>query len=220
MEKDYSLYQFRQKDFIPEAVLSYPVYLIGAGGIGSPTALILEKMGFTSISVFDDDTVDPQNVGSQLYFPGQVDMQKVVALGYFAPSILPIPQTFPPKGMVLEPLSIIISGVDSMTARKEIWEFIKTQRLVKYYIDARMSLEDIRVYALDPHNEAQVKFYEANLYPDSEGEGLPCSAKSVAYNGFFAASVIGGLCSQIIRGIKPPLEIMGDMSTFNLRSTL
>ena len=217
----YETHQFRQRDFITPESVHHPLFLIGAGGIGSPTAMVLEKMGFDNLSVFDPDTVEEHNVGSQLYHPDQVDMLKVEALqDRFCLTATTYGVIFPPKEFVLPPFAIVVSGVDSMAAREEIWEYLKTQRMVSLYVDARMGLEQIRVYAVDPSDKTQRELYEKNLYPDSEADPLPCSAKAVAYNGFFAASVIGGIVSAKVRGAAVPFEVMGDMSIFGLTQTI
>lgn len=217
---DYSLHQFGQKDFIPQASTEKPVHLIGAGGIGSPTAMVLSKMGFHDLYVYDDDQIEPHNVGAQLYHTNQDGMHKVEALKQFVESFTSVGAHFPGPGQELSPFSVVVSAVDSMAARQEIWDYLKTQKMVSLYVDARMGLESIRVYALDPSDKDSVRRYEQNLYPDSEGEGLACSAKSVAYNGFFAAAVIGGLISAYSRRAHYPLETIGDMAEFGLQPTM
>jgi molybdopterin/thiamine biosynthesis adenylyltransferase len=217
---NYNAHNFRQLEFIPPELLERPVYLIGAGGIGSPAAMVLSKMGFGDLTTYDMDEVEAHNVGSQLYHEDQEGMPKVAALARFVPEGAMVQAKFPTEGLTLKPMAIVISGVDSMTARQEIWDYLKTQKLVSLYIDARMGLEIIRVYAIDPSDAEEVKFYEANLHPDDESEQLACSAKSVAYNGFYAASVVGGLVSAFLRKAERPREVIGDMAEFRLAPTL
>lgn len=217
----YDKHQFRQMGFIkPEMIEGKSVYMIGAGGVGSPTALILSKMGFEDIHVFDHDIVEDQNVGSQLYWTTQDQQKKVEALKSFVETFTAYPEKFPKEGLKLNPLSIVISAVDSMEMRKQIWDYLKEQPMISLYIDARMGLESIRIYGIDMNNDKEIDLYEQNLYPDSEADITPCSARAVAYNGFFAASVIGGIVSAYLRGVEKPVEVIGDMEKFGLAITL
>ena len=59
---------------------NYSVVLIGAGGIGALTGITLAKMGIGSLSIYDDDQVDPINLATQFYRLSDVGKDKVLAL--------------------------------------------------------------------------------------------------------------------------------------------
>ncbi len=222
----YAQTNFRQSDFISEIRMKTPVILIGAGGIGSPTALILKKMGLTDIKVVDFDDVELHNTGAQLYGPAHTDRKKVFALAEILENVDPtgtgitaIDQRFEDgSDMQIEEGTIIISGVDSMAARKTIWDIVKDFPIYicPLYIDARMALEDLQIFSVDRIKDNAVERYEKTLWDDTEIDPALCSAQSVAYNGFFVASVIGSHVSKYLRDVKVPFDVRGDLALTGL----
>jgi|GEM_PF-4000145 len=72
---------WRQLDIVTPTQLSeYQVTIIGAGGIGSPTAEALMKMGVTNMIVYDHDSVEAHNLPNQLYGISDIGSLKVEAL--------------------------------------------------------------------------------------------------------------------------------------------
>jgi sulfur carrier protein ThiS adenylyltransferase len=55
--------------------------LAGAGGLGSNCAQALVRSGFKRLVLADFDRVDPSNLNRQFFFPDQIGLPKVVALG-------------------------------------------------------------------------------------------------------------------------------------------
>ncbi|WP_045218136.1 sulfur carrier protein ThiS adenylyltransferase ThiF [Desulfonatronum thioautotrophicum] len=55
--------------------------LAGAGGLGSNCAQALVRSGFKRFVLVDFDRVEPSNLNRQFFFPDQVGLPKVVALG-------------------------------------------------------------------------------------------------------------------------------------------
>ncbi len=64
----------RQLDIIDPGKFTGKIRVIGVGGIGSPTAIILAKMGFKRFVLMDDDTVEPHNLPSQFFVRRVVPM--------------------------------------------------------------------------------------------------------------------------------------------------
>jgi molybdopterin/thiamine biosynthesis adenylyltransferase len=113
----------RQLDIIPVDVLGEPITIIGAGAIGSFTALSLVKMGFGNIRVFDFDTVDVVNLNSQFYRFKDIGKLKVRALADLIHEFTDVRIEAigkPYTGGVFA--GIVISAVDSMQIRKLIWD--------------------------------------------------------------------------------------------------
>ena len=57
------------------------VGIAGAGGLGSNVAALLARSGIGRLVVVDGDLVEPSNLNRQFYFPEDVGLPKVTALG-------------------------------------------------------------------------------------------------------------------------------------------
>ena len=211
---------WRQLDILsPEAIKSKYITLIGCGGIGSTTAIVLGKIGTTNLSLYDIDEIEQHNVSNQFFSKEQIGLKKVDALSEnvkrFSDHI-----NITGNNSLFEIYSrcteITISGVDSMKSRKEIWKAIKLNMLnVKLYIDARMGAEVYTIIAIDPSNAAQVEEYEKNyMYDDKETEEEKCTAKAIAYNTFAISGYIGALVTRYINKQEYPNIIKGDLHKF------
>jgi hypothetical protein len=110
---------------------------------------------------------------------------------------------------------IIVSGVDSMEARKEIWEMIKMNAGVKMYIDARMSAEFLTIYNVKPYSTDDVKYYENKLFKDENMVQEPCTAKAIIYNTAYIGAIIASRIKNYLVGDegKNPKEIIADITT-------
>ncbi|NPA84427.1 MAG: ThiF family adenylyltransferase [Crenarchaeota archaeon] len=56
------------------------VLVVGCGGLGSWTSLIMAKSGWKDFILVDPDYVEPKNISNQIYFPEDVGKPKVEAL--------------------------------------------------------------------------------------------------------------------------------------------
>lgn len=180
----------RQSGLITQTQMNIPVVLIGAGGIGSPMALILSKMGVPRITVFDDDKVEPHNLPNQLYRKRDIGKLKVVALKEICEDFSDVEFTAVPTRFTqnIRERSIVISGVDSMKSRMEIWQKIKLNPAVVLYIDARMGKEMVKIYRVDPSDIKSVKEYEESLHSDEEAIPLPCTERAIIYTSLYPAA--------------------------------
>jgi molybdopterin/thiamine biosynthesis adenylyltransferase len=193
----------------------HPITLIGAGGIGALTAVVLAKMGVPAIDIYDFDTVDPENVSTQFYSWMDVGNEKVVALAvqikHMNNDVIVNPHHLKVTKEIDFDLSapIIISAVDSLTARKEIWAALQRASW-GHYIDARMAAESFQAYVVesedrDWYDQALSRVDEADVEP------LPCTAKATIYTAATAAGHIGSLVRQIITGDPIPRRIVHDI---------
>lgn len=185
----------------------FSVALIGAGGIGSPTALALAKMGIPDIVVFDFDQVDSENVSCQMYGNEDIGMWKVEALKslvsrYADDVIFPVAQRINGEHVDLGGFDIIISAVDSLKARKDIWREVKLSECA-WYLDARMGSEIAQLLSVDLRNS---DWYESVLYAisDEDVPDEPCTSKSTVYCGFSIAGHLGRAVRMIVTGEHRP----------------
>jgi adenylyltransferase/sulfurtransferase len=212
---DYS----RQKDVIPVDLLDFPVTVVGAGGIGSPVALALAKMGVGNLQVIDFDKVELHNCPNQLLYPPDgVGELKVVLLqrelAHLAGvDILVVDGTFPDTP--LRP-GVVISAVDSMAVRSKIWQVVKLDPNYPLFIDGRMDGEDLRVYTINPVDPDHIKFYEASLYGDEGKDGRPCTNATVIYNCFVVGGIIASRIAAFARHeTGGPKEFIMNLKTLN-----
>ncbi len=195
----------------------FHITMIGAGGIGSATGLGLGKMGVGSLAVFDFDQVDEENIATQIYRTSDVGNSKVKALKGMLQDftdetdIHAIEHRVEADGELFG--HVVISAVDSITARQAIWEAVK-RGSCKYYLDARMSAETFQLFAVDPRNS---KWYE-NLLQGLNEEDVPddaCTAKATIYTALFAGGRIGHAVKQVIKGEALPRIAIDDLNNYS-----
>lgn len=181
----------RQSDLVDSAIFDNPITIIGAGAIGSFTALTLAKMGFPNITVYDHDSVSTENISNQFYRYKDIGSSKVTALRNMLQDFEQL--DISPRHQQWRTQSLsghIIMAVDSMAVRKQIFHFIRRNTNVYGFIDGRMGGQQAEVYSVDLLHPEQKVIYEKYLWSDSEAEELPCTQKAVMYNVLWIASQI------------------------------
>ena len=216
MEDD--LRYLRQQDVVDMKRLSkLSLTLIGAGFIGSVTAFWLGKMGLLDITVFDGDIVASHNWANQLYRASDVDLHKGEALREVMQSFGIQPPTVILADYTVQHLNeVVISAVDSMNSRKTIWKSVRKQPQVQLYLDARMGLETLMVYAVRPQVRDDRVRYSQTLHSDSEALAEPCTARTICYTPLMAASVLCNMVKRYANGEGLPGQVALDMATYTL----
>lgn len=185
----------RQLDLIPVEKLGQEVTIIGAGAIGSFLGLALAKMGLTRLTVFDHDAVSIENMSNQFFRFQDIGSNKAAALQALVHSFTGVeiksnPIKFEPKHAA-SLTGIVVVAVDSMEARRMIYEAIKaTGFQVELIIDPRMSAEFYQQYSVKPFDAKDKAMYEKVLQPDSESVQERCTAKSTVYTATLAAGIV------------------------------
>lgn len=202
----------RQLGIVDPANLICPVTIIGVGGIGSNAADLLTRMGVDNITVYDDDIVEPENLPSQAFGLGYIGQMKVEALAdhvkkHTGKTIIPVPERYTGQASLS---GIVISGVDTMAARYDIWSHMKYNINVPLYIDGRMGGVQFIVFPLNPSMPDEIKYYESQLFPDDEALDIPCTERAIVYNTWGIASHIGNLVGKFANGIKLPKRTIFD----------
>ncbi len=211
---------WRQQDIVSSAALAkLRIIGIGAGGIGSHTYRALVKMGVEHLTVYDPDTVELHNLPSQNYRLCDIGKPKVIALAEIIQEetgvvITAIAERFSQQDL---PPAIIISAVDSMATRKEIWSRVKYKPSVPFYIEGRMGAQTARIYTFNPCLPQIVSWYEKHmLYSDQEAAELPCTARAIIYNTNMIAAFISHQVAQFSQGKTSPWETVFDFVTMSL----
>ena len=178
----------RQLDIIDIEKLNIPIHVIGAGGIGSWTTLLIAKMGCPQIYVYDDDIVEEHNIASQFFTEKQQGQLKVEALQknvlqQTGIKIMTAPQNLEEKIS----RGLIIMAVDSIEERGRLANIYKDKDI--YIIDGRMGGLQLEIHTC-PSN-----YYPKTIVSPEEIDHEPCTAKSICFN----CAVIGGLIANYVR---------------------
>jgi len=185
----------RFSDIIPrEAMEDLSVTIVGAGGIGAPAALCLAKMGVRRLKIYDHDTVEEPNLGTQMYSRKQLGKPKVLALKRYLKQQadwceVEVVHDWFTNQEVDTP--VIVSAVDSLEVRRQIWTHVYNNTDVSFLVDPRMGAEVLNVIHIVP--KVEKAYYEKTL----EGEAIsaPCTAKATFYTGLVA----GALTAQAVK---------------------
>lgn len=212
---------WRQLGLVPmDRLRKAKITMVGAGGIGSPAALALAKMGVGQLSLYDDDQVEQHNLPNQIHQIQSVGLSKVEALKDLL------------KGFVGEEVSIeaheerlgaeskmdgiVVAAVDTMESRKNIWEAVQGNLSVDLFVDARMGGHLLRLYSVNPMNPLEAEEYASTLYSDEDALELPCTEQSIIYTSMVAGSLIANAVKKHIAGEEKLLEVILDLSGYTL----
>lgn len=207
----------RQQDILHPSEVQDEVNVIGAGGIGSYSAFVLAKMGFSAITVWDFDTVENHNIPNQIFGPEHLGKNKAEALQTEISRLSGIEINAKQEKYVGQPLSgIVVSAVDSMAQRQVIWDTVKYNIGVKLFVDGRMGGEEMAIYAIRPYLPSDIKFYEQFMHSDEVAHQEACTAQSIVYNTFTIAGFIGNIVKQFIKGENYPSETLFDMRSWKI----
>ena len=188
----------RQMDILPMNLLPKPITVIGAGAIGSFTVLSLAKMGFSDITVYDFDTISVENMNCQFYRHKDIGKSKVEALRDLIKDFTEMEiKIVNDKFTTQKVEGIVISAVDSMEVRANIWKQIKGRPFVNWLIDPRMAAEYALNYVIDPNDKKDQITYEKTLYTDAAAVQERCTAKSTMYT----ATMIAGYVAKSVKDI-------------------
>ena len=216
-----NLHHIRQTGLIDPDNLTQSIGMVGAGGIGSWTALGLLKMGVKDLTVYDFDVVEEPNLGSQLYTTSDIGTYKVEALQrrleVLTGTLLKVdPLRFEGQEGVLHH-DIIIGAVDNMATRSGLLDALVG--LNKLLIDGRMAGNVIQIFTLKLDDPVAVEKYRATLFSDEEATPIPCSERAVVYNTLIMGGLITDLIAQNANGLVLPSEIEMDLTNFTLYKT-
>lgn len=215
-EEGYPEY-YRQLDFFNPGEHRHRsrITIIGAGGIGSWTAVLLAKMGIRKLTVYDADVVSPHNLSTTCYTQSQLGMGKVDALAEVIESMTGITITKKRrqyKGEVLK-TDILISAVDSAVTRKVLFEAALIHK-IPFFVDGRIGGENLRVYALRPQDENELRGYLESLPKPGFESPLPCTGQQVIDVGLTTASLIVRAVRQYLAEGLYNFEIIGKIGEF------
>lgn len=189
-------YLTRQLDLIPVEKLGIGISIVGAGAVGSFTALSLSKMGFNNITVYDYDVIDNENMNCQFYRTSDVERKKVDALydlvyDFTGQKITVYDKQLGPLDKITS--EIVIAAVDNMKVRK----LLLNNSECTYFIDPRMSAEYASIEVVRKALTSEVTNYLNGWYSDKDAVAERCTAKSTMYT----VNLLAGQICKVIKDI-------------------
>lgn len=194
--------------------------VVGVGAIGRQVALQLAAMGLPRLTLVDFDGVEPVNLGPQGWLAGDVGRKKVNAAADLCQQVnpglsvseLPVrfrrshaPEVFEwPGGEAggRGTRCAVFCCVDTMEARKLVFEVVREHPAAGLMVDGRMSAETIRVLAA--HDGPSREYYPTQLFSDAEAQEGACTARSTIYTSNVAAGLMVQQMVAWLRG-QPPV---------------
>lgn len=184
----------RQYDILRQGDLQDEVHVIGAGGIGRWTTLLLAKIGCENITVYDFDTVEDHNVASQFFKESQIGMKKVDALkeNVLEQTGIEINTSEDIEDELTIPSeSMVIIAIDTMEGRIKLGEAFKKKSI--YIIDGRMGGLSFEIYS------GLSDMYSKSLIAPENVSHDACTAKSISFN---CAVIAGFIVNFFKKAIK------------------
>jgi len=202
----------RQQDLVPEARLrDLQVTIIGCGAVGSFVALALAKMGVGRMLLFDPDTVEEHNLPVQFFTNLDIGKPKVTALANQLAMLTEVKTTAVAEAYDGQPLEgLVVSAVDSMTARQRIWRHVRGRREISLYLDSRMGALVGQVLAVHPGSPVEEHAYRQTLHSQQDALQEPCTARSVVFTVLGIAALASGILRAHVVGEPIPGEMVQD----------
>ena len=164
-----------------------PIIVVGAGGTGSNFCYAAASAGI-EIHLFDDDTVEAHNLGGQFYNQSQIGQSKVTAVMNncyaFRGEVINVYDTKYDENSMSTP--IMVSCVDSMIARKIMFDNWKKQENRELFLDMRMDAENFQIFAV---TKDKTENYIKHLFDDSEVAEPICTLKQTTHVGMICAGM-------------------------------
>ncbi len=212
-----------QRDIFDPSQFTWPVNVIGAGGIGSALLFPLVKLGVSQLHIWDSDAVEPHNIPAQLvYRPSDIGLSKVKAASAFLERQEADCEIIGHEGFVTAdtPLEgVVISGVDSFASRRAIWEAVKFNPLAPFYMDGRIGGEQLQLLTLNPSDFDEIEFYEKWFFPDNEAAELPCAARTVIHPAGLLANLMVAQLTLFLRKEPYKANIMAHLKTMQFTTS-
>lgn len=208
-----------QTDIFDPSKFGHTVHFVGAGGIGSASFLQLISIGVRELHIYDDDHVEEHNVPNQLLYKRRhIGMPKVFAAKHELDDFGFDAKVVPHFGKVTSDTvfndGIVISGVDSMSSREQIWSAVMSNAAnIPLYMDGRVGGENLQLIIVNPMDidlqEAYEEYYLGHT--DDQIAELPCAARAVIHPVGTLGNWIVSKVTQFYRGLDLPFVEKMDM---------
>lgn len=196
------------------------------GGIGSNAVNLVARLGAQHLTLFDPDTVQPENIAPGFFTVQDIEDEKPFSVMNAIDSNLDLAQHInaqPYEYMGQEIASdVVIISTDSMISRRDAWGWQERLGPWRLWIDCRMGGDQASLYVVyrpdeRDHPDARkvyreyLRDYEKSLrLPDTP---LPCGLKSTAaLTVGMIPGMIGTVLYRAVWGQLPPKHLFYKMS--------
>jgi len=193
------------------------ITLVGAGRSGSFITLVLAMLGLR-VRVYDPDFLGPENQGRQLYRRCDVVARrsKVRALRQVVRSVVPwaritthdVEFTGHPEQ---ERNAIVVIAVDTMRARRRIWDALRESQSLLFLVDVRLGPGQVRLHEVRFDTAGDAEDYEASLHADPAAEVAACREETSAHAAAAAAALVAGAIAGWHDGRPRPRWVAVDL---------
>lgn len=198
----------RQSTLVPSAIKDLTVSIVGVGSIGSHVAETLAKTGISTLVLYDHDTVEAHNLPNQGYYLPDIGKTKVQALKERLEAGTGV--TIDGRAQLFEEgafnTRIVVTGLDSMKARKAVWKAFMADPVAEVLIDGRMGSRFGKVLYVYKQEKETIGAYLETLHGDEDSMVEPCTARSTI---FCAYGIAGLMCAALVNWVLgEPVPVM------------
>lgn len=192
-------------DFFDAAVVEVPLHVVGCGAIGSHVCEELARIGFTSIHIYDFDTVSPHNITNQMFTHFDIGAAKVEACAAAMRAINPDIIIHEHAEGLQHPYicnGIIILCVDDIGLRKAITNANRYNPYCKAIADFRMRMTDAQHYfaSKDVPFEMEQLLNSMDFTHEEAKESTPVSACGVELSVVYTVKAITAFgCANLVK---------------------
>ncbi len=209
--------QEKQENFISSENLSqWKIKVFGLGSIGGELVKQLALVGFKDLTGYDFDTVDHDNIGSQVFVKEHINMLKTEALtklmkDWYDFDIATVNDKITEETEILpEEKTIYFCGFDSLEARKILWDKLKNFPVL--WCESRIGRSSQRFYFVDliKRDNEWITNYEKSLDPKGPRTELQCGDKGCFPSN---AELVGKIVKQMVNiaeGKEVATQFVGD----------
>lgn len=145
---DKSLNLTKSRDYFDPVTVDGRCHIIGCGSVGSFVAMYLVRSGVTSITLYDNDVIEPHNLGNQLYTTDDFGKPKTEALKEYLLKINPDCNIKVRGNYTDQPLTgYVFLCVDNIEVRHKIAKAHRYNNMIKAMFDFRTGTEDASHWA-------------------------------------------------------------------------
>jgi hypothetical protein len=201
------------------------IVIAGLGTIGSEVAPAVARCLFTDVWLFDPQRLEPGNFGVQGYswtacVAGwwKVTAARRLMSSYpCAEKLVTIPQPLnrhEAQALRGGPPVILLTGLDSISGRRDLWQSIRPLGIVQCLIDGRLAGPFVEVRTVDFASPRSVAYYQQTAFPKIPHAPDGCGQN--AYPG--SRLVVAGLMMDQLHAFLAR-ELMTPIQTMNLQAT-